>query len=191
MNITALKTVATKLYMKIQKKSPELALGGAIVFGISAIVSGCMASRKVDAILDEAHEELNDILEEHNENVDTNVRKESMKVYLKTGGKLVKLYAPTLIFCGTSVSLMLTSHGILNKRYAGAAAAYKALDEAFKGYRKRVAGYLGEDVEKIVMAGGTAEKNIKIQNDETSEEEITKGTNIVINDHKKSPYEFD
>lgn len=188
-NFNLVKNVGSKAYMKLRKISPELALGGAIVCGVGAIVAACQASRHLDEVLDETQAELNDILEENDENVDVNVRKESFKVYMKAGRKLVKLYAPTIALGSASVGLMLASHGILNKRYLGTVAAYQTLDEAFKGYRKRVAESLGDDVEKILMAGGKTEKNIKVETDEG--EETIKGPNLVIEDKKDSPYEFD
>ena len=189
MNFNMIKNVGVKASMKLRKISPELALAGGIVCGIGAIVTACMASRKVDAVIEEAHEELNDILEENDENMDVNVRKESMNCYIRTAGKLIKLYGPTLALGSTSVALILTSHGILNKRYLSTLAAYQTLDEAFKGYRKRVAGTVGEDVEKILMAGGKTEKNIKVETEDG--EETVKGPNVIIEDKKNSPYEFD
>ena len=86
---------------------------------------------------------------------------------------------------------MLTSHGILNKRYVGTLAAYQTLDEAFKGYRKRVAAAMGEEAEKVLMAGGKAEKNIKTEDEETGEVKTLKNNNLVLETKKNSPYEFD
>lgn len=190
MNFNLVKNIGGKVYMKLRKYSPELALGGAIVCGIGAVVTACKASRHVDEILDEAQEELNDILDAHGENVDVNVRKESMGCYLRTGWKLVRLYGPTIVLGTSSIGLMLTSHGILNKRYLGTAAAYEALDNAFKTYRKRVAAAIGEEAEKIIMADGKPEKNIKVQNEDGTIEEVN-GEEYVIGELGNSPYEFD
>lgn len=190
-NLNMVKTVGTKVYMKLRKISPELALAGGIVCGAGALVTACMASRKVDNLIEEVNEELNDILEANDENVDVNVRKESLQVYVRAAGKFAKLYGPTLALGMASVGLILASHGILNKRYVGTVAAYQTLDEAFKGYRKRVAAAVGEEAEKVLMAGGKIEKNIKVQNEETEEIESLKGNNLVLDTKKNSPYEFD
>ena len=189
-NIDGAKNVAVKAFMKVRKISPELALAGGIACGIAAIVVGCMASRHVDDIVEETQSELDDLQNYIEEDKIENPKKELFKAYVKAGWKFTKLYAPTIALATTSTALILASHGILKKRYVGTVAAYNALDEAFKGYRKRVADILGEDAEKIVMNGGSTEKNIKVKNDDDSEETV-KGNSIVFNDKKNSPYEFD
>lgn len=189
-NLNAAKNVAMKAYMKVRKVSPELALAGGIAFGLGAIVAGCIASRHVDDVIEETRSNLDDIQKLNDENKLENPKKEAFREYLDCSWKLTKLYAPTIALTMASVGLILASHGILKKRYVGTVAAYNALDEAFKAYRKRVSDILGEDAEKLVMNGGKLEKNIKTQNEDGTEETI-KGNSVVFNDGKNSPYIFD
>lgn len=188
MNFSVVKTFGSKIYMKLRKISPELALAGGIACGVGAIVAGCLASRHVDDIINDAKNDL-DSIQAIAEN-DQVLREASFTVYKTAAWELTRLYAPTVALGIASMGLILASHGILSKRYVGLSAAYTTLDGAFKDYRKRVAESLGEDAEKILAASGHTEKNIKLENEEGKVE--TKKTNsIVIPDHKNSPYEFD
>ena len=196
-NLNSVKTLSCKAYMKLKKISPELALAGGIACGIGAVVVGCIASRKVNDIVEETNNQLNDIQVRYEEathqnsnRLVNNIKRESFIVYRNAAWKFTKLYAPTVGLTMASIGLILTSHGILNKRYVGVSAAYSALDGAFKDYRKRVSDALGEDAERILAAGGKAEKNIKVV-DEEGNVETKKNSNIVIQNHKESPYEFD
>ena len=185
MNINTIKSIGSKTFIKLRKISPELALCGAIICGVGAVVTACIASRKLDDVIEETHQELNDIPEDSE-----NVKKEALRCYVTAGKKLAKLYWPTLALCSASIALMLTSHGILNKRYLGTVAAYQTLDEAFKGYRKRVAEVVGDEAEKVIMAGGKVEKNVKIENENGEVEEL-EGHDIVVESKENAPYEFD
>ncbi len=197
MNLNVIKNVGCRMYLKLRKISPELALAGGIVCGVGAIVAGCVASRKVNDIVEETNNQLNDIqasyenaTHQNSNRLVNNIKKESFIVYRNAAWKFAKLYAPTVGLTMASIGLILTSHGILNKRYVGLSAAYSALDGAFKDYRKRVANVLGEDAEKILNNGGKVEKNIKVI-DEDDNVATKTGSNIVIQNHKNSPYEFD
>lgn len=190
MNFNVIKNVGCRMYLKLRKISPELALAGGIVCGLGAIVAGCVASRKVDQIVKETQTELDDLQDNVEDGVIANPKKEAFKVYANASWKFAKLYAPTAGLTMASIGLILTSHGILNKRYVGLSAAYSALDGAFKDYRKRVANVLGEDAEKVLNNGGKVEKSIKVI-DEDDNVATKSGSNIVIQNHKNSPYEFD
>lgn len=189
-NMEAIKALVIKGGMKLRKVSPEIALVGGIALGIGAVVTACIASRHVDNVIDEANANLNDIQKLAEEDKLENPKKECFIIYRQTAWKLVKLYWPTVALGTASVGLILFSHGILKKRHLQTLAAYNALDEAFKGYRKRVAEAVGDEAEKVIMAGGKVEKGIKAEN-ENGGEDILKGSNIVFNEKKNSPYEFD
>ena len=182
--------ITKKGIYKLSKHSPEILLVSGIVCGVASVVSGCMASRKVDYIIDETHAELDSLQEYIDENKIENPKKEILKVYAKTGWKMIKLYSPTLILTTTSVGLILTSHGILQKRYIGVAAMANALNDAFNDYKKRVMDLIGEDAEKALSMGAETCKDIKVENDDGTVETI-KGKSQVIKNPSKSPYEFD
>lgn len=196
-NMNKITVLANKGLLYLKKISPELTLAGGIACGIGAVVAGCMASRKVDTVIKDTHDELDDIQNEMDQAKDTEdadlvkeLKSDTIHCYVKLGGRLAKLYGPTVFFGMASIGLILASHGILNKRYLGTAAAYKALDEAFKGYRERVASAMGLDAEKFLFNGTKVEKNVKEELEDGSFD-VKKGNNLVTQKHKNAPYEFD
>ena len=190
-NLNMAKSLAMKSYMKLRKISPELALGAGIVCGIGAVVVGVMQAKKVEAAIAETQKELDDIqkAEETSEN-STDVKKLSWKAYNKMIWKVAKALAPAIGLEVASIACFLLSHGVLKKRYLNTTAAYAALNEAFRGYRGRVKETMGEEAEKVLMAGGKVEKGIQVEDDEGNVTKKT-GSNLVIQEHKNSPYEFD
>lgn len=190
-NLNVAKSLAVKSYMKLRKISPELALGAGIVCGIGAVVVGVMQAKKVEAAIAETQKELDDIqkAEETSEN-STDVKKLSWKAYNKMVWKVAKALAPAIGLEVASIACFLLSHGVLKKRYLNTTAAYAALNEAFRGYRGRVKEAMGEEAEKVLMAGGKVEKGIQVEDDEGNVTKKT-GNNLVIQEHKNSPYEFD
>lgn len=192
MNLTFVKNISVKAYMKFRKISPELALAGGITCGVAAVVVGCISSRNVTDIVDKTEFDLDNIEQQVADDMITEkeAKKEYFYIYRHAAWEFTKLYAPTVGLTMASVGLILASHGILNKRYVGLSAAYSALDGAFKDYRKRVVEALGEDAERVLASGGKTEKNIKII-DENGNIENKKSNSIVILNHKESPYEFD
>nr|DAR98494.1 MAG TPA: hypothetical protein [Caudoviricetes sp.] len=84
--------------------------------------------------------------------------------------KLGKLYAPALILGAASIAALATGHGIMLKRNASLAAAYAAVDQAFKSYKKKVEAKFGNDAvleaisvptEELVVDGETTESVLK------------------------------
>lgn len=190
-NLNVAKSLAMKSYMKLRKISPELALGAGIVCGIGAVVVGVMQAKKVETAIAETQKELDDIqkAEETSEN-STDVKKLSWKAYNKMVWKIAKALAPAIGLEVASIACFLLSHGVLKKRYLNTTAAYAALSEAFRGYRGRVKEAMGDEAEKVLMAGGKVEKGIQVEDDEGNMVKKT-GNNLVIQEHKNSPYEFD
>lgn len=185
-----------KTGLRVKAASPEILLGTGIVCGIAAVVTGCMASRKVDKIIEETHDEL-DVVEKVVENADTeeearNAKYQTIDVYVSFGKKMARLYGPTLLLTVASVGSVMASHGILKKRYLSTAAAYKALDEAYKSYRDYVANELGYgEGEKAIAAQATCKDNVKEQLEDGTVVDVEGNKLIAAAAKKKSPYEFD
>ena len=72
------------------------------------------------------------------------MKKDLTTVYVQTGVKLIRNYAPAVILGALSLSAIITSNNILRKRNVTLAAAYATLDKSFKEYRKRVIERVGE-----------------------------------------------
>lgn len=191
--LSAVRKTGSRLILKVKDISPELALGAGILCGVGAVVTACIASRRVNEVIADINYEL-DIADSNIENASTkaeekDAKKEMMGVWTNAAWKFTKLYGPTLILTGSSIALILTSHGILKSRYLSTAAAYKALDEAYKAYRERVEKDLGYgEGEKAIAAGAKYKDGISVENDDGTTEKKDHG---LVMDPKKSPYEFD
>ena len=188
------KTAAVTTYTKLRKISPELALAGGVACGVGAIVMTVVVSKKVQTVIEEANKELDEIqaLKEKAETVEEvkDVKQMTWKAYNKMVWKMAKALAPVIGLEVASIALFLLSHGIIKKRYLNATEALASLTAAYNGYRMRVKEALGEEAEKVLMSGGKLEKNIQVEDDEGNVEKKT-GSNLVIQQHEKSPYEFD
>lgn len=160
-------TKATKILNRsklvLQKKSPEILLGVGIACFVGTVVLACKATLKADTILEHHEEKMKDIeaakeiaevdnsyaYDEELYSRDKTVQK------LKTTGEFIKLYAPAAALGVISVTCILTSRNILNKRYLAAVSAYNALSEVFQTYRKRVVDEYGEKMDQHFRYGTT------------------------------------
>jgi hypothetical protein len=154
----------TKFWTK--KHSPELLIAGGIIMAAGAIVSACFATKKAGEILPpatkkiaEIHDNLKDSNKIANKQIDPKEEKRELaKVYAKTGGKLLLVYAPTVVMFAASVSCILGSHNIMKGRNLALAAAYTTLDNGYKAYRKRVKDKIGETAEEAIFKDVRDEK---------------------------------
>lgn len=146
-----------KVGFNLKKHSPEILIGAGIVGVVTSTVLACRATLKVQEVLDKAKEDIDTIHTSKEMNlvdVDGNVMDEQLEkryltaVYMKTGLKLAKLYAPAVILGGLSITGILSSHKILRGRNLALAAAYATVDAGFKDYRKNVVERFGEELDK-------------------------------------------
>ena len=101
---------------------------------------------------------------------DKDATHDKVVLYTRMVTKLGKLYAPALILGAASIAALATGHGIMLKRNASLAAAYAAVDQAFKSYKKKVEAKFGKDAvleaisvptEELVVDGETTESVLK------------------------------
>lgn len=161
-------TKATKIAHRgklvLQKKSPEILLGVGIVAFVGTVVLACKATLKADDILEQHEynmkkiEDAKQIAEKDRDAYDYDedlYHHDILFQRLKTMGEFVKLYAPAAAVGAISVTCILTSRNILNKRYLAAVSAYNALSEVFQTYRKRVVDEYGEKLDQHFRYGTT------------------------------------
>lgn len=151
----------TKSINFVKKHSPEILIGTGIVSGVATIITACIATTKINNILEE-HKEI--ITELHNfhdgqtikineddttlDYPDKEFTKDLITTYAKTGARLAKLYAVPIIFGTVSITSILAGTKIIKGRNAALTAAYGILDSAFKRYRKNVTEEFGDEVDK-------------------------------------------
>ncbi len=160
-----------KVELKAIKHSPEILAGVGVVGVVGSLVMACKATTKLSDILEESKEQLDKIKEvaadpayEEKYSQD-DAKKDTTITYVQTGVKVVKLYAPSVILCASSLGCLLASNNILKKRNAALSAAYMTVDKSFKEYRKRVADRFGEEVEKEIRYNIKAEEITKVDED--------------------------
>ena len=163
--------VYNKSEMKVRKYSPEILAGVGVVGVIASTVMACKATTKLNDILAESKEQLEQIktvavdpayADKYTED---DAKKDTTITYVQTGVKVVKLYAPSVILGVSSLGCLLASNNILKKRNAALSAAYMTVDKSFKEYRRRVAERFGDEVEKEIRY------NIKAKEITTVDEE--------------------
>lgn len=183
---------ATKAFnrigFKIQKRSPEILVAVGIAGGIASAVLACKATTKVQDILDETKNNV-EVIHKSAENGEVNgveyteedSKKDLAIVYVQTGVKLAKLYAPAVGLAALSVGSILMSHNVLRKRNIALAAAYTAIDKGFKDYRNRVIDRFGQEVDRELKYNLKAKKIAEaVVDPETGKEKKEKQTVEVL-----------
>lgn len=155
--------VAGRTGLKLQKHSPEILMAAGITGIIVSTVMACRATTKLDEVMEE-HEEAVDDIKSDAGLLENDYRKELAKTYATTGLKIVKLYGPAVTLQIASIGCVLGAHGILKKRNVALMAAYKAVEQSFNDYRQRVIEEFGEEKDYDLKHGIQHEK-VKVDED--------------------------
>lgn len=185
----------TKVGFKLKKHSPEIFIVAGVVGTVVSGVMACKATTKVGEILEETKETL-DTIHDGVENGEINGKeytvndgkKDTTIVYVQTGIKFVKLYAPSVILGALSITSIVTSHNILRKRNIALAAAYTAVDTSFKDYRKRVIKRFGDEVDKELRYNIKAKTFEEVEVDKNGKEKTVEKTVNVADSNLPSDY---
>jgi len=166
MNIDNLKRVATQGLgrgtLLAKKFSPEVLTVAGVVGLVTAGVLASRATLKLETTVDKAQLRLQEakakaevVNPETNqrEHTDGELRKYMAKAHTANVLDVVKLYTPAATLALTSTVFIIGAQGIMRKRNVAIVAAYKATEEAFAEYRKRVSEELGEDKERDIRLG--------------------------------------
>lgn len=172
-----------KVGLKFKKHSPEILVGAGVVGVVTSTVMACKATTKLDTILDKTKDDIDKIHEavEHPEMLPEEYTVEDSKkdlaiVYTKTAVDVLKLYAPSIIVGGLSITAILSGHRILRKRNIALAAAYATVDKGFKEYRGRVIERFGEELDRELKYNLKAKEVEEIVTNEDGTETIVKKT---------------
>lgn len=145
-----------KIGFQLKRKSPEILIVAGIAGVVASAVMACRATIKATEVAEETKETVDMIHEAEASGVTKagkpysadDTKKDLTNVYVHTGMKYAKLYAPSVILGVASITCIVASHRVLRKRNIALAAAYTTLDKSFKDYRGRVMERFGEQVEK-------------------------------------------
>ena len=178
-----------KVGFKLKKHSPEILVVAGVIGTVTSAVMACKATLKVNDVIDETKETIENIHycagkglktadgEEYTQEV---ANKELTIVYIQTGWKFAKLYGPAVLLGVASIGCMVGSNQILRKRTIALGAAFTAMDRSFKEYRGRVIERFGKDLDRELRFNTKAKQIEETVVDENGEEStVTKTVEIV------------
>lgn len=187
---------ANRAVLQLKKHSPEILVGAGIVSIVAGGVLACKSTLKVNEVVDKAKEDIAKIheatekgyTEAEVEYTAEDSKKDLTIVYVQTGVKFAKLYAPAIALAGAGIACILKSHGILSERNAALAAAYAAVETGFKEYRGRVVERFGKDLDREFKYGIKAKEVDRTIVNEDGSETTVKETIEVVDPNLNSPY---
>ena len=160
---TGLSKMTGKTGVVLQKHSPEILLGVGIAGTVASAVLACRATLKVEAVLDNHREKVDKIHECWQKVQDGDIdisayseqdkKKDLVVTYTQTTVDFIKLYGPAITLGVASLACIISGHGIMKKRNIALMAAYKAVEEGFSAYRKRVIEEHGEEADYMYKNG--------------------------------------
>lgn len=193
--------MVNKVTVKFKKHSPEILIIMGSVGFISGTVMACVATVKATKVVDKMKKDIQNVHDRVDVTVNENTtgtesvetsdtkNKELTVIYANAGLELLKLYVPAVIISGFSIGSIAASSMIYRQRNLALGAAYAALDQSYKEYRKRVVEKYGDHEDERFKYGlktvTTEEATVKTDTGET----VTVGTGLEVCDpNLKSDY---
>lgn len=185
MNFENIKNIVSKTAGRggliLKKNSPEILMTVGVVGVVASTVMACKATLKADAVINEAKRKL-DMIKTAKELVNAgyteqDYKKDLVLTYVQTGMDFVKLYGPAILVGAASISCIIGSHGIMKKRNLAVVAAYKAIEQSFSDYRKRVVEEFGSEKDRLFKNGIVQNKVTVTEVDENGK---TKKTQKIV-----------
>lgn len=131
------------------KNSPRILFGAGITGFVGTTVLACRATLKLDEVLADTRNDLAVAKAMDDERYSEDDRRRDITIiHTRSVVEIAKLYAPAIGLGVISIAALTKSHQILNQRNAGLAAAYTAVDRAYKEYRQRVINTYGEEADR-------------------------------------------
>lgn len=148
--------VGRSILSAAKRKSPELLAIAGVVGVVGTVVLAIRATLKTPKVIDDFKDEIEEVRDRKIDAegyTDADKRKDITGVYVRTGMKLVKIYATTAAVAVLTVMAFLTSNGQLKKRNLELGATCTTLYNAFNSYRERVRKKFGDEVENDIYLG--------------------------------------
>ena len=161
MNLGIVTRLAGRAGLVLSKHAPTILTAAGTAGFIGTTILASKATLKVEETIAEETALLVKVHEVHEAGKleDKDALRDKVILYTRMTTKLAKLYAPALILGAASIVSLATGHGIMLKRNASLAAAYAAVDQAFKTYKKKVESKFGKDA-VIDALVSTAEEDL-------------------------------
>ena len=161
MNLGIVTRLAGRAGLVLSKHAPTILTAAGTAGFIGTTILASKATLKVEETVAEEAALLVKVHEAHEAGKleDKDALHDKVILYTRITTKLAKLYAPAFILGAASIVSLATGHGIMLKRNASLAAAYAAVDQAFKTYKKKVESKFGKDA-VIDALVSTAEEDL-------------------------------
>ena len=161
MNLGVVTRLAGRAGLMLSKHAPTILTAAGTAGFIGTTILASKATLKVEETIAEEAALLVKVHEAHDAGKlsDKDATHDKVVLYSRMTTKLVKLYAPALILGAASIVSLATGHGIMLKRNASLAAAYAAVDQAFKTYKKKVESKFGKEAVLDALVS-TAEEDL-------------------------------
>ena len=179
----------------LRKKSPEIMITLGVVGLSYSVWKIAKAEPKARKIKEEYYSELAEIEEvkdhlisNNKDYTDNDYIKDRGLVAFQAGVDLVKLYGPPVVLGAVSVACIFGSHIIMRNRNIALMAAYTAIDDAFKRYRKRVVEDYGEEVDRRFRLGMRQQEIVVEEEDEKGKKKKVKKNVDVVDPNGISVY---
>ena len=180
MNLGIVTRLVGRAGLVLSKHAPTILTAAGTAGFIGTTVLASKATLKVEetvaeetALLVKVHE-----AQEAGKLSDKDATHDKVVLYSRMTTKLAKLYAPAIILGAASIASLATGHGIMLKRNASLAAAYAAVDQAFKTYKKKVESKFGKDAVLEALSS--------VATEDLTKDEMTVESAVAVNDI--SPY---
>jgi hypothetical protein len=186
--VSVVGNIANTISFNAKKYAPQIAIFSGIGLGVSGVVAACVATRRLDGILDDTKKELSDIHDksvvdpEHKEYTEDQIKKDTFKVYAKTTGKVINNYKWAIGMEAASILLILVGSKTLNERYVRTAVALAGMTADFNDYREEVRNRYGDEVDKQIRYGYKTEEIKEKVTDENGKTKTVKKTVNVLPD---------
>ena len=161
MNLGVVTRLAGRAGLVLSKHAPTILTAAGTAGFIGTTILASKATLKVEETVAEEAALLIKVHEAHEAGKlsDKDATHDKVVLYSRMTTKLAKLYAPALILGAASIVSLATGHGIMLKRNASLAAAYAAVDQAFKTYKKKVESKFGKEAVLDALVS-TAEEDL-------------------------------
>ena len=180
MNLGIVTFLAGRAGLVLSKHAPTILTAAGTAGFIGTTILASKATLKVEetvaeetALLVKVHE-----AQEAGKLSDKDATHDKVVLYSRMTTKLAKLYAPAIVLGVASIASLATGHGIMLKRNASLAAAYAAVDQAFKTYKKKVESKFGKDAVLEALSS--------VATEDLTKDEMTVESVAAVND--VSPY---
>lgn len=181
----------------VKEHSPEILMGFGMVSFIGTIFLACKATTKIEKILNEHEERLDDIdgklylsathEEEEYAYSEKEARKDKAVAYLKTASSFARLYAPSILCATVSISSFFASYHIIHGRYVAVSTLAAGLSDTLMKYRRRVVDELGEEMDDHFLNGTDRAKVSVTTMDENGKNKTEKMTIQTMKDNNGIP----